>query len=116
MKDFFYVLENWKDFSGRARRREYWMYMLFLSICSIIIGIIGSIAGIPTILSFIFTLVTILPSIAVNVRRMHDIGKSGYWLFICFIPLIGSLWFLFLAVQDGQPGTNQYGANPKEAA
>ena len=51
--------------------------------------------------------------IIVSIRRMHDIGKSGWWLFITFVPVIGSLWYLFLTIQDGQPGSNQYGENPK---
>ena len=62
----------------------------------------------------IFSLATILPSIAVSVRRLHDIGKSGKMLFIIFIPLIGAIWLLVLSLKDSQPGENKWGPNPKE--
>ena len=96
MKEYIDVLKKWKDFDGRARRREYWMFVLFMAIFAIVASIIDAILG--TICVFV---------------RMHDIGKSGWWLFITFVPVIGSLWYLFLTIQDGQPGSNQYGENPK---
>lgn len=115
MKEFVQVLKSWKDFSGRARRREYWMFILFLVIFSIVASIIDAILGTVCLFSGILCLVAIVPSIAVAVRRMHDIGKSGYWYFINFIPVIGGLWFLYLTIQEGQAETNQYGINPKNA-
>ena len=107
------VLKKWKDFDGRARRREYWMFVLFMAIFAIVAGIIDGILGTVCVFVGLYYLAMLLPMIAVSVRRMHDIGKSGWWLFITFVPVIGSLWYLFLTIQDGQPGSNQYGENPK---
>jgi uncharacterized membrane protein YhaH (DUF805 family) len=62
----------------------------------------------------LYALAIILPALAVAVRRLHDIGKSGWWLFITFVPLVGSIWYLVLLATDSQPGENEYGPNPKE--
>ena len=113
MKEYIDVLKKWKDFDGRARRREYWMFVLFMAIFAIVAGIIDGILGTVCVFVGLYYLAMLLPMIAVSVRRMHDIGKSGRWLFITFVPEIGSLWNLFLTIQDGQPGSNQYGENPK---
>ena len=113
MKEYIDVLKKWKDFDGRARRREYWMFVLFMAIFAIVAGIIDAILGTICVFVGIYYLAMLLPMIAVSKRRMHDIGKSGWWLFITFVPVIGSLWYLFLTIQDGQPGSNQYGENPK---
>lgn len=113
MKEYIDVLKKWKDFDGRARRREYWMFVLFMAIFAIVAGIIDGILGTVCVFVGLYYLAMFLPMIAVSVRRMHDIGKSGWWLFITFVPVIGSLWYLFLTIQDGQPGSNQYGENPK---
>lgn len=113
MKEYIDVLKKWKDFDGRARRREYWMFVLFMAIFAIVVGIIDGILGTVCVFVGLYYLAMLLPMIAVSVRRMHDIGKSGWWLFITFVPVIGSLWYLFLTIQDGQSGSNQYGENPK---
>lgn len=113
MKEYIDVLKKWKDFDGRARRREYWMFVLFMAIFAIVAGIIDGILGTVCVFVGLYYLAMLLPMIAVSVRRMHDIGKSGWWLFITFVPVIGSLWYLFLTIQDGQLGSNQYGENPK---
>lgn len=63
----------------------------------------------------LYSLAMLVPSLAVAVRRLHDVGKSGWWIFINLVPLIGSIWFLILMLQDSQPGENQYGPNPKES-
>ena len=113
MKEYIDVLKKWKDFDGRARRREYWMFVLFMAIFAIVAGIIDGILGTVCVFVGLYYLAMLLPMIAVSVRRMHDIGKSGWWLFITFVPVIGSLWYLFLTIQDGQPRSNQYGEIPK---
>lgn len=108
------VLQKYAVFSGRARRKEYWMFFLFNIIISFIIGfvtgLIGGALGIGTTLSnsasLIYTLAILIPSIAVAVRRMHDLGRSGWWVLFPVVNLI----FLFL---DSQPGENEYGLNPK---
>lgn len=108
------VFENYANFEGRARRREYWMFALANCLIGIIWGVIMGILGLPQACVYLPTLALFLPGLAVSVRRLHDIGKSGWWLLIAFIPLIGGIWLLILHAQDGQPGSNQYGENPKE--
>ncbi|MDR3327389.1 MAG: DUF805 domain-containing protein [Prevotellaceae bacterium] len=122
------VLKQYADFSGRARRTEYWMFALFnilvVFALFIIATIIGAIAGgssgagagavIGYILYIIYGLATIIPSLAVVVRRLHDIGKGGGWIFISFVPLIGGIWLLILMFLDSEAGENRFGANPKD--
>lgn len=96
------VFSNYANFSGRARRSEYWYFALFLLIISLI-----------PIVNLIVGLISIIPSIAVSVRRLHDIGKSGWWLLLFLIPIIGYIVLLIWACTDSQPGENQWGANPK---
>jgi uncharacterized membrane protein YhaH (DUF805 family) len=115
------VLKKYAVFSGRAQRKEYWMFFLFNIIIAILLGIIEVVIGISpdadeSILANIYSLAILLPSLAVSVRRLHDIGRSGWWILIGLIPLIGVIVLFVFAVQDGQPGPNQYGPNPKEAA
>jgi uncharacterized membrane protein YhaH (DUF805 family) len=109
------VMKQYADFNGRARRKEYWMFVLFNIIASVILGAIGSLIG-TTALNSIYSLAVLIPSIAVGVRRLHDTGKSGWMLLVAFIPVIGFIWLLILLVTNGTPGENQYGANPKEVA
>ncbi len=110
-------LRNYAVFSGRAQRMEYWMFGLFYIIFAIVIGIIESIFGIGEagsgLLSGLFVLAMLIPSLAVTFRRLHDTDRSGWWLLIGFVPLIGSIVILVFMIQDSQPGENQYGTNPK---
>ena len=124
MKWFLKVLKQYSDFSTRARRKEYWMYSLFLTLFTFVVMFMDTTLGLDFNmydvslgygwLYTIFSLATILPSLAVSVRRLHDIGKSGKILFIIFIPLIGAIWLLVLTLKDSQPGENKWGPNPKE--
>ena len=107
------VLRQYTDFSGRARRREYWMFVLANFIIAFVLGIIDTIIGWGQILSGIYSVAVLLPSLAVAVRRLHDIGKSGWWLFLCLIPLIGGIWVIVLMCKDSQYEANQWGAIPK---
>jgi uncharacterized membrane protein YhaH (DUF805 family) len=114
------VLKKYAVFSGRARRKEYWMFVLFNVIVSIILSIIDRIAGLdygPSgssgVLSSIYSLAVLIPSIAVAMRRMHDTNRSGAWILINLIPCIGWIWFIVLAAQEGTPGDNQHGPDPK---
>lgn len=112
------VLKKYAVFSGRATRKEFWMFVLFNFIVSILVGIISSIIapiiGMNTlILSFLYALAIIIPSIAVGVRRLHDTNHSGWWMFISFIPVIGTIILLVFFVIDSQAGENRYGPNPK---
>lgn len=114
MNYFLDVLKKYVVFSGRAGRKEYWMYVLFCLIFSIAAGvidtIIGSIIGKPVMFfSPLFSLGILLPSLAVAVRRLHDIGKSGLMILISFIPLVGSIWLLILLAKESVKEDNEYG-------
>jgi uncharacterized membrane protein YhaH (DUF805 family) len=106
--------QHYADFNGRARRQEYWMYTLFNIIALVVLVILTKVSSIFGILYAVYALGTLLPSLAVTVRRLHDIGKSGWFVLISLIPIV-SLYLIYLLVQDSQPGTNEYGANPKGA-
>lgn len=110
------VLKKYAVFNGRARRAEYWWFFLFSVIISIVLSVIdGFITG-PQgigILGLIYSLAVLIPSIAVGIRRLHDTGRSGWWLLISFVPLIGAIVLIVFFVLDSQPGENQYGPNPK---
>lgn len=108
------VKNKYADFNGRARRQEYWMYILVYIILAIVAGIIDSIIGIQ-IVGSILGLALLVPSLAVGVRRLHDIGKSGWFLAISLIPF-GVFYVIYLLAQEGTPGSNEYGANPKEGS
>ena len=114
------VLQQYTDFSGRARRKEYWMFFLFNMIFAFCAAIIDNILGLKFdqnspygFLYIVYGLFMFLPGLAVLVRRLHDVGKSGWWYFIVFIPILGAIWLLVLLATDSNPGNNEYGANPK---
>ncbi|WP_417659408.1 DUF805 domain-containing protein [Pseudidiomarina sp.] len=113
------VLKKYAVFTGRARRSEYWFFVLFNVIISLVLGFIDGFlalgdpeAGIG-LLSVIYGLAVLIPSIAVGVRRLHDTDRSGWWLLISLIPLIGGIVLLVFFVLDGTPGENRFGPNPK---
>jgi uncharacterized membrane protein YhaH (DUF805 family) len=114
------VLKQYADFSGRARRKEYWMFVLFNTIFLIIATILDNVFGLTLgeqiygVLYFLYALVVLIPGLAVCVRRLHDVGKSGWMYLIVLIPIIGVIWIFVLCVTDSKPGENQYGPNPKE--
>lgn len=128
------VLKKYVVFSGRATRSEYWYFLLFSTIISmVLIGIdvaMGTGSAESTmssadggmamsanmgVLSGIYSLAVLLPSIGVAVRRLHDTDHSGWWMFIALIPLIGGIVLLIFLVKDSTPGENQYGPNPKNS-
>lgn len=106
------ALKKYAVFSGRSRRKEYWMFVLFQILISFAIGMLESFTQ-TSALSIIFWLATLLPALAVSVRRLHDIGRTGWWVLINLIPLIGGLVLLVFACLDSEEGDNQYGPNPK---
>ena len=106
-------IKQYATFTGRARRTEFWMFALANFLIAILIGLIGFILN-TDILSSLYSLLVLVPNIAVGVRRLHDIGKCGWWHLIVLIPIV-NLWLLVLWCQDSQPGGNEYGPNPKEA-
>ena len=106
------VRDNYANFNGRASRQEYWMFILFNMIFGIGIMGIDIILGLG-FLDAIYTLAIMIPSMAVGIRRLHDIGKSGWMFLILLIPLIGFIWFITLMVTDSNPSENDYGPSPK---
>jgi uncharacterized membrane protein YhaH (DUF805 family) len=112
------VLKKYAVFSGRARRKEYWMFVLFNFLVTLLLfwldGGLGTrgAAGYG-LLSGLYSLAVLLPGLGVSVRRLHDTGRSGWWLLVGLIPILGVLILLFFMVQDSEPGENQFGANPK---
>ncbi|MFJ5310018.1 DUF805 domain-containing protein [Streptomyces sp. NPDC088350] len=114
MSYFIEALKKYAVFSGRARRKEYWMFALFTAIIAVVLLAIGAAIKFP-FLAVIFYLGILLPGLGVTVRRLHDTGRSGGWFFISFVPLVGGIIMLVFTCSDSQPGANQYGPNPKEA-
>lgn len=105
MNYYLKVLQNYANFNGRARRAEYWYFFLFNTIASIVVGIIGGLLDFK-LLGNLYSLAVLLPSIAVAVRRMHDVGKSGWFILI-------PIYNFILAVTEGDAGENEYGPDPK---
>ena len=122
------VRDNYANFDGRASRKEFWMFYLFNIIFAVVAAVADNILGTDFKMGggygyeasmgygwiyTLYTLAVIVPDIAVIVRRLHDVGKSGWWYFIIIIPCIGAFWFLYLMVQDSSPLDNEYGPSPK---
>jgi uncharacterized membrane protein YhaH (DUF805 family) len=121
MEWYLTVLRRYADFSGRSRRKEYWMYTLFNLIFMIIAAVLDNVLGLTFHEMFpygyiylAYALIVLIPGLAVAVRRMHDIGKSGWMLFVAIIPLVGAIWLLVLLVTEGENRDNKWGANPKQ--
>jgi uncharacterized membrane protein YhaH (DUF805 family) len=119
MNWFLEALKKYATFEGRARRKEYWYFALFYCLAFIALAIVDGVAGTfeeesgVGLFSGVFILATLLPSIAVLVRRLHDTDRNGWWILINLIPVIGAIVLLVFTAQDSQPGANRYGPNPK---
>ncbi len=113
------VLKKYAVFSGRARRKEYWMFILFNIIITAVLALIDSLIGTVIrqagfgLLQGLYSLAVLLPTLAVTVRRLHDTGRTGWWILIGLIPVIGGIVLLIFMLLDSEPGENQYGPNPK---
>ena len=115
--------ENYLNFTGRASRKEYWMWFLFFSILVIISSFLDRLLGLDFIESstasegvvwLIVCIVHLIPGIAVTVRRLHDVGKSKWYLLISLVPTVGLIWIFYILCSNGDSGANKYGVNPKE--
>jgi len=112
------ALKKYAVFGGRSRRKEYWYFVLFSLIVSLVLSAVDALLGTFSsstnvgLLSGIYGL-AIIPSIAVSVRRLHDIDRTGWWVLISLVPVIGTIVLLVSAVLDGTPGQNRFGPNPK---
>lgn len=119
MEWYLKVLKQYVDFKGRARRKEYWMFMLFNVIFAIVAMILDNVFGTTYNITFygffytIYCLAVFLPGLGVSVRRLHDTGKSGWFMLLALIPFIGPLIILVFTVLDSDPLDNKYGPNPK---
>ena len=113
------VRDNYSNFNGRARREEFWMFTLINTLIVLVLSILSAVLTgmfdnallfVPIVL---YVLGTLVPTLAVNVRRLHDIDKSGWYFLMSFIPYVGSIIMLVYNVKEGTRGTNQYGVDPK---
>ncbi len=122
MKYYIKALLNFSNFHGRSTSREFWYFCLFNLLLQIITFIIDIAFKLSFsilfysigVTSFLYTLITIIPGLAISVRRMHDIGKSGWFLFLPIIPIVGAIWLLILFCSNSQSCENKWGPNPKE--
>lgn len=116
------VLRKYAVFEGRARRKEYWFFILFNVLISFVLGIIDNMLGLIMegvglgVLGLLYGLFVLIPSIAVTIRRLHDSDRTGWWFLIAFVPLIGGLVLLIFMVLDGNRGRNRYGEDPQGRA
>jgi uncharacterized membrane protein YhaH (DUF805 family) len=128
------VLRQYATFTGRARRSEFWFFYLFyllvyggLYTVGLVLVLAGAdrvtgepsgpsavLGGIVVVAAFLFALAVLVPTLAVTVRRLHDTGRSGFWYFISFVPLVGPIVLLVFLAQDSEPAPNAHGANPKD--
>ena len=118
MNWFIAALKKYAVFSGRARRSEYWYFVLFYLLIYVALAFVdGMLNGAANfgLLSTIFSLGMLIPSISVGVRRLHDTDRSGWWLLVSLVPVIGAIVLIVFSAQDSHPGDNRFGANPKAA-
>lgn len=106
------VLKNYAGFEGRARRAEFWQYALVNFVIAVVLAILGAVINFPYLV-VLYYLGVLVPSLAVCVRRLHDTSKSGWWVFISFVPFVGGIILLVFTCMDSIPGANQFGPNPK---
>jgi len=116
MNDYIDVLKKYAVFSDRARRKEYWMFVLWNIIIISVVYIVSMVINNSELYMYfalLYCLAVVIPSIAVTVRRLHDTNHNGWWIFISLVPFIGHIILLVFLVSDSQPGDNRYGPNPK---
>lgn len=109
------VLSQYAVFTGRARPSEYWFWILATVLVSMAAGTIDVASGVP-IAGLMVSVAGIVPTLAVGARRLHDLGRSGWWQLIVFVPVAGVIILMVWFVTDGELQDNQYGSNPKNAA
>lgn len=119
MEWYLHCIRNYANFKGRARRKEYWMFLLFNILFTFLLSVISGVLaeffeteffGFIILIYFLFIIV---PHFAVVVRRLHDTGRSGFYWFVRFIPIIGFFWLLIILIEDSKYGPNKWGSNPK---
>ncbi|MBI5624719.1 MAG: DUF805 domain-containing protein [Elusimicrobia bacterium] len=115
MEYYLKVLRMYAVFEGRARRKEYWMFVLVNVLLSICLAVVEAVLGTGSVLAWVYSLALLVPSIAVACRRLHDTGRSGWWQLIILVPLLGAVVLIYFLAQDGRTGDNEFGADPKAA-
>ncbi|WP_027480491.1 DUF805 domain-containing protein [Deinococcus pimensis] len=124
MNDYLHVLRNYGTVTGRARRREYWMFYLVHAVVIFLLSVLDELLGTRVgsgartelgLIAGLYLVVTLAPYVAVSVRRLHDGGRSGWWLLVSLVPLVGPIVLLIFLIQDGEPGANTWGPSPKAA-
>lgn len=118
MEWYQHALKKYSTFDGRATRKEYWYFALFNTVVAMVLFVVGELlaTGLGSVLYLLYLLGTLSPSLAVSVRRLHDIGRSGWWLLVAFVPLVGSVVLLVFLLTASAPATNEYGPEPELAA
>jgi uncharacterized membrane protein YhaH (DUF805 family) len=121
MQWYLKVLREYANFAGRARRIEFWMFVLVSFGISVVLAIIDSVVGLQLgvgmgVLGGLYWLAVLIPSIAVGARRLHDTGRSGWWLLLSLIPLVGTIVLIVFWASEGTPTVNAYGPNPEQMA
>jgi uncharacterized membrane protein YhaH (DUF805 family) len=106
------VLQRYAQFVGRAGRAELWWFVLASFIISAVLNLLGQASDILYVLGFVYSLAVLVPTIAVGVRRLHDTGRTGWWMLIGLVPLVGLIVLIVFWAGQGNPGPNQYGAPP----
>lgn len=106
------VYSNYVNFQGRAERSEFWWFVLFYFVAVIVLSLIDGALDSGGILYGLFLLGTILPYLAVSVRRLHDTGKSGWWILLSLVPIVGVIVLIIFYVQKSEPGANKFGPSP----
>ena len=114
MRWYIAALKKYAVFNGRSQRAEYWMFALFNFLISLALAFIDGALGVGGLLSFVYGLAIIIPGLSVTIRRLHDTDRSGWWVLIAFVPILGVLILLVFMVLDSTPGRNRFGPNPKE--
>ncbi|PNE23873.1 hypothetical protein BHU16_10325 [Tannerella sp. oral taxon 808] len=114
------VMDQYTQFRGRASRAVFWQYILVYAVISIafslLIDLLSDVRAVYYILVVLYCLIALAllaPTLAINVRRLHDIGKGGGWIFVNLIPIIGGLWYLILMIKEGEPQSNRFGDRPE---
>lgn len=115
---YFNVLKRYAIFRGREARKEYWMFVLFNGILAMVALILDNVLGLTVgnvkfgVFYLVFTLTLLVPTLAATSRRLHDVGKSAWWMLLFFVPVVGAIWLIVLMVGEGFKGTNKYGDSP----
>lgn len=119
MNYYLNAIRKYCDCKGRASRKEYWMFVLINFLISLVFALLDAVVQHTTsiklnVLSLLYGIAILCPALGLSIRRLHDVGRSGRWLLLIFVPFVGSIVLLVFSLMDSQSGANEYGPNPKE--